>query len=128
MKTLTREKILQASDIKTEKVNVPQWEGAVNVRTMTGTERDIFEQALLDSREKNTIANIRARLCALVVVDDEGKHLFTEEDITELGKKSSAALDIIFTVAQRMNGISKGDIKELEKNSDAAQKEGSTSG
>ena len=128
MATLTKEQILQANDLKIETVDVPEWGGSVGVRTMTGTERDSFEQSIVEKKGKTNLSNIRARLCALTVVDDSGNRLFNDSDIAELGKKSAAALDRVFTVAQKMNGFGEKDIEELGKNLSKGQSEDSISG
>ena len=127
---LTKAQILKADDLPTEVVDVPEWDGQVTVRTLTGTERDSFEESITkkkgDSVEVNMV-NLRAKLCALTLVDGSGHRLFTNADVVELGKKNCAALDRIFTVAQKLNGFGKDDIKELAKNSEADPKEDSTS-
>jgi len=127
---LNREQILKANDLKTETVSVPEWGGDVLVRMMTGTARDKFEEQTFAAGRKKGKAemsfdNIRARLVAAVVVDEAGNMLFTSSDIAELGKKSAAALDRIFSVAQRLNGFTKEDIDELAKNSETDLKDDS---
>ena len=42
--------------------------------------------------------------------------MFTEKDVVKLGKKSSAALDRIFSAAQKLNRISDDDVEDLAKN------------
>lgn len=123
---LTKEQILSALDLKTETVNVPEWNGSVNIKTMTGTERDAFEQSVVEG-EKTDLSNIRARFCSVVIVDDEGKRLFSDADIVALGKKSGKALGRVFDVGQKLNGLTKEDFKELEKNSGATLPDNSTS-
>lgn len=116
---LTRDAILEANDLKTEIVSVPEWGGDVSVRSMTGQERDAFEQALVSERgpdASQNLSNIRARLVTLSAVDDNGNRLFTDADIVPLGRKSAAALDRVFTVAQRLNGIGAKDVEDLAKN------------
>jgi len=123
---LSKEQILSAKDLTTETVNVPEWGGEVTVRSMTGTERDSFEQSILEGKKTN-MTNIRAKLCARVMVDEQGNRLFTDREIDSLGGKSASALDRVFEVAQRLNGMSSKDIKELEKNSGTGQSGDSTS-
>jgi len=94
---------------------------------MTGRERDSFEQGLLLGKGKVNLENVRARLCALTVVDDTGARLFKDKDVTELGNKSAAALDRVYEVAQRLNRISGEDVEELEKNSGKIRSEDSAS-
>ena len=123
---LSKEQILNAIDLKTDVVDVPEWGGSVNVRTMTGTERDSFEQGVIQDGKTN-LANIRARFCSIVIVDDDGKQLFTDADISALGAKSGRALGRIFDVAQKLNGLTKDDFEELEKNSGKTLPDSSTS-
>ncbi|WP_303883420.1 hypothetical protein [Acetomicrobium mobile] len=126
MKLLTRDAILQAEDLPTEDIEVEEWGGAVRVRALTGAERDAFEQSIVEQRGKSTrmnLRNIRAKLVALTVVDADGKRLFSDKDAELLGKKSAAALDRVFEVAQRLSGLSSEDMEELSGNSEEGQSE-----
>lgn len=118
-KLLGREDILNAPDIETVTVKVPEWGGAVLVRGLTGEERDIYEQSLIRVRGKKRdvdMRNARARLVAMCVVDENGDRIFSDEDVAALGKKSSAALDRVFDVAQRLSGLREEDMEELAGN------------
>jgi hypothetical protein len=119
MAFLSRDEILQAQDLPTEDVPVPEWGGVCRVRGLTGAERDAFEQSIVETRGKNTrmnLRNIRAKLVALTVVDEDGNRIFSDEDAEALGKKSAAALDRIFAVAQRLSGLRPEDVEELAGN------------
>jgi hypothetical protein len=114
---LTREKILNFSDIKTTVVSVPEWGGDVMVRGMTGFQRDQYEGALYNDGNRN-FSNVRAKLVALSIVDPETKApMFTAGDIEVLGNKSAAALDRVFSVAQKLSGLTRDDVDDLSKNS-----------
>ena len=130
MALLTRDEILQVQDLPTEQVHVPEWGGDVLVRALTGAERDRFEQSIVEQRGKNTrmnLQNIRAKLVALTVVDEQGNRIFKDEDVKWLGNKSAAALDRIFEVAQRLSGLRDEDVEELAKNSESDLSDDSTS-
>jgi hypothetical protein len=117
---LNRDQILNAKDLRTEPVAVPEWGGEVAVRMLTGTERDAFEASLFvgeGQERRQDMANVRAKLIARTVVGDDGKLVFTEADIAALGEKSAAALDRVFTVAQRINGLGAKDVADLAGNS-----------
>ena len=116
---LDKKAILASDDLPREKVTVPPWDGDVFVRTLTGTERDDFEQSCVNQKSKNkdlNLKNIRARLCVLTMCDDKGTRLFDARDIDALGKKSASALDIVFSVAQRLNGLGNQDVEDLAGN------------
>jgi len=119
MALLTAEQILAASDIKTETVPVPEWGGEVNVRGLTGAQRDAFEESMFVGRgkdRKENFANLRARLIVLCAVNEQGQPIFTEKQVDALSKKSAAALDRVFEAAQRLSGLSKKDTEDLAGN------------
>jgi hypothetical protein len=116
---LTRDQILESNDIQEQIVDVPEWEGSVKVRGMTGQERDQFESEVMDNKGKSVKLNwqnIRAKLIARTVVNGDGSRLFTDQDVRLLGKKSAAALDRVFEVSQQLSGITKQDVEDLAKN------------
>lgn len=127
---LTRDSILAADDLPRKLVSVPEWGGDVFVRTMTGGERDQFEQMIMEAGGADSSGwrkCFRAKLAVLTLCDENGKSLFSFDDWETLSKKSAAALDRVFAVASRLNGISKTDVQELEKNSAAGQTGNSSS-
>ena len=128
-KFLTKAEILAQDDLKTEDVFVPEWGGAwVKVRSLNASERDHFEASTVQRNGKKVttnLENIRARLCLLCMVDENGERLFQEEDTFPLGGKSASALDRIFTVAQRLNGLRDEDVDELAANFPAGQTDAS---
>lgn len=116
MVKLTRDSILNAVDLKTEVVQVPEWGGEVLIKELSGTERDAFEGATYEMDEKKKFKNIRARLVQKCAVDEDGKLLFEVTDVETLGSKSGAALDRLYSVAARLSGMTKTDVEQLEKN------------
>lgn len=130
MALLTRDEILSADDIKTEIIEVPEWGGEVKVKALTGAQRDRFEQNSVEGKGKDTkvnLTNIRARLVAASVVDDNNKPIFQDSDVKALGAKSAAALNRVFEVAQRLSGLTEEDVKELTENLDEGQPDNSIS-
>jgi hypothetical protein len=117
---LSREQILAAADLPREEVLIPEWGGTVWVRTLSAAERDAFEAASVQARGKDrsvNLANLRARLAVLCLVDEQGQRLFTDTDAVALGQKSAKALAKVYDVAARLNGLSADDVEELAKNS-----------
>lgn len=123
MALLTREKILSAHDMKTVIVHVPEWDGDVSVRTLSAAERDNYEAGFVGQKidgenatlDKGGMINLRARLVSWTVVNEQGENIFTEEDVVELGKKNAAAVDRIFDAARKISGLTKQDVKVLQK-------------
>ena len=118
MPLLGKEAILTADDIRTKRVPIPEWGGDVMVRGLTGTERDAWEASLTVQRGKTRVANManfRARLAVLCVVDETGQRVFHDGDIDALAGKSGSALDKIYETAAKLSGISDDDVEELTK-------------
>jgi len=132
MAFLTKEQILEALDLQTEVVEVPEWGGDVLVKGLSGAERDTLESEIVTRKGKNTtvnLVNLRAKMVARSVVDPEThKRLFTDADVQALGKKSAIALQRVFDVAQRLAGMSSDDVEELTKNSESEPSDDSGSG
>lgn len=127
---LSRDAILGADDRRYEIVEVPEWGGAVKLRSLTGAERDDFEARSLVGKADNqrvNYRNMRARLIALTAVDEHDAPLFQASDVLKLGSKSAAALDRLFDVARHLSGIGDDDVQELEEGFDDAQSEPSIS-
>jgi hypothetical protein len=115
--TLSKDQILQSNDLPMELVPVPEWGGDVWVRGMKGTERDAFEASVVTFKSKgNTDLNmkdVRAKLAAYCICDENGVRLFTDKEVMALSGKSASALQRIFKVGQKLSGIGDDDIKEL---------------
>lgn len=106
---LTKDQIFEVTDLKTETVEVPEWGGSVLVRSMNGQDRDGFETSLFTTNPDGTrtadMANLRAKMVALTVVDESGNRLFEVSDVPRLALKSAVALERVFDAAQRINGV-----------------------
>ena len=124
---LTRDQILQSEDIETEEVYVRQWGGTVLVRSMSGTERGLFEKAQsvdVPSGNRNSRRRgqtnkefvgdqLRAYLVVFCVVDEEGNHLFTEQDIPAINEKSAGAIELIVEAAMRLSGLTEEEVDKI---------------
>lgn len=128
LEMLSRDRVLSQTAVIVERVDVPEWGGFVYVRVISGKTRDAFEfriasegAASKKAKKEYNPPNIRARLVSLTACDEKGQLLFSEEDIQKLGELSCAALDRVFSKASEINALSKKDVEDLTKNSDAAQ-------
>jgi len=129
--TLGRDDILKADDLPRREVSVPEWGGHVYVRTMTGAQRDALEASMVNGKggaNIDALKNLRARIAALTICDEDGNLIFDEKDIGALSAKSAAALNRVFEVSQDLNSFGDEAIEELAKNSEAARSGASGSG
>lgn len=112
---LDRETILNKSELKRQKVAVPEWGGEVIVSEMTGAGRDEWELSILSREGKQSLVNSRAKLVIATVVNENGEKLFTADDIDRVSNLSAAALDRICRIAQELNGLTTKELEEAKK-------------
>lgn len=120
---LTAKAILEADDIKIEKVSTPEWGGHVHVRTMSNEQRDAFEEACREAKAAaGLVVGFRARLARWTICDDKGELLFVDTDIVRLRTKNATAMDRTTDVAIRLNPMGDKDVEELAGKSKRARK------
>lgn len=133
---LSRDGILGAVDVQTEKVFVKEWGDDVIVRGLTGDELDAYQGSIrqfrrtLDGKGMEPVLvheGMRAKLLVRCLVDEAGERLFRDGDASELGAKNGAVIDRLYDVASRLSGLSEDEQEALEGNSDPAESAGSTS-
>lgn len=117
---LSREQIFGIKDAKVERVEVPEWGDCVHVRTLSARERDSFEASTIkvkkDGSTTRDLANLRGRLAALVICDERGVPLFSEDDAGQLGDRSVCAIERILKVARKLNGLDEEAVEEAKGN------------
>lgn len=130
MALLSRDAILGADDRQYDEVDCPEWGGSVRVRSISGAERDRYEESLIqqrgNSRQMN-MRNARAKLVALCVVDEQGNRLFSDQDVNALGRKNAKPLDRLWDACRKLSGLSDDDVEKLTEDFDDAQDDASTS-
>lgn len=121
---ITRDNIKEKVDLIIERVDIPEWNDFIFVRSITAEERDLFENSMYtgqgDDRQEN-LKNLRARLVVLAACDEAGKRIFKDSDTEWLGRKNALAVNRIFQKAQELGGFKKEDIDTLTKNSKSGQ-------
>ena len=83
---------------------------------MPGWARDEYESLIVARGGKGLPPNIRARYLAYCLVDKAGSLLFTPQEVEQLGKKSSTALDRVFDAASTLNSTNEEGMVETAKN------------
>lgn len=127
---LSKERFLSATTLPQERVHVAALGGDAIVRGMTGAERDAFEASLVIGKGKGrdvSTTNIRAKLVARCLVNEQGERLFTDADADALGLIRVDVLSPLFAIAQKLSGVSDEDIDELGKRSASASSDTSSS-
>jgi len=128
MASSLRAKALAAKDIKTETLDVPQWDCTFAIRGLTGAQRAVLiERATVkatngDGEETSRVdSKILNPLLIVASCYDpaSGEQVFQDADADALDQKSAEAIDLVTSVILRINGMTKDENKALEKNSSA---------
>lgn len=132
MALLTKEQILKADRKKSIDVPVKEWGGDVRLQEMAASDRDQWENESYVLNAEGTAAKFnpkhaRARLVVRCLVDENGKRMFSDDEVAAIGSLSASSVQRLFNAARKLNAISTEDIKELEKNSDAGPSDGDSS-
>jgi len=106
---LTAKDILAIQDLPRKEVHIPEWNGTVCVRALTGAERDHLERVILQDKTS------RAAIAVLCCVDEQGNRLFKDSDLEALSQKNGNALERIVKSALAFNAISDEGINEAGK-------------
>lgn len=123
MTVLSKDAIKQATDYKVEKVSVPEWGGDVYLKTLSGTERDAFEEGYAEQKMKN----FRARFLVLTLCDESGERMFSDDEAADLGGKSAVVLNRLFDAAWALNAFRTEDVDALGNDLASDQSGGSIS-
>lgn len=111
MAVLSKGAILAADDVKLKTVEVPEWGGSVCIRVISGADRDKFEQSYSDK----DMGMFRVRFLAASICDENGARLFSDDEIEELGRKSSVVINRLFGIAFSHNAFTAEAVEELGK-------------
>lgn len=130
-----------AKRLNREPVDVPEWADDLGgeqllLQELSGADRDRYEASRMtvsfdakgNADRKLNLANIRARLVVLSLVDADGKRVLSDADAAWLGQASGLVLDRLFEVASRLSGIGRDAEEDAEKNSEKASGGGSSAG
>ena len=121
---LSKKASLAVKDTKLKgPVPVPEWGGDVFYRTISGAERDQFEDAYAEQKMRA----FRVRFLVLALADENGDRLFADGDVEQLGSKSSLVINRLFEDAWQHNAFTQEAVDALGEGSPTAPSEGSTS-
>lgn len=112
---LTLEDILNTDDLPTKTVDVPEWNGHVKVKAITGRQRDtIISQFMTGSggMDFTRFPDFRLMLISYSLVKANGERIANPENIQQimdsLGEKSSAALERVWNDCLTLAGMGAG--------------------
>ena len=119
MALLTKGQLLERRELPVEEVEVPEWQGSVRVRGLTGGEADAFMTSLLKRDGRSQFMDREhycARLVARCLVDANGERLLTDAEAYVLSEQSAIPIQRLAAVAERLSGLQVGQVESAAKN------------
>lgn len=112
-----RDKILSTDDSYYEDHYVDRWDVTVRVSTITGKQRSILYQKAQDKKGELDWPTFQGLLLAQCLREPEtNERVFEDGDADKLMDKNSVAIGPLINVAMRVNGLTKEDFGDAEKN------------
>lgn len=115
-KTLGRDSILNAADIKYDDVDTPEWGGVTRVRMLTAADRSAFEYWCYKNMNTEQVIELHPRVCIACIVDEDGNRIFQDDDLGVLMQKNGTVLRRVAEAAMKLNKLSADDEEEAVKN------------
>lgn len=117
---LTLSEILAVEDRKPEPLPVPEWGGEVFIKTMSGIDRDAYENRLIKCMKKGELVENRGLKMALLrktLCDEAGELLIaSDKDAKAFEGKSSQVIQRLFEASQDANGLGEDSAEQAAKN------------
>lgn len=131
MALLNRNQILEAKDIKTKDIEVPEWGGTIRIKQLSAKEYNDITMSMVNIRKmaakqisrknpddvedainETAVKNQKILLIVKSVVDENMKPLFTEADMELLYQKNTNVVDKIIAEIEEFNSVSTEDAKK----------------
>lgn len=119
---VTRDGILATKKDAGKIHEVEAFGGTIYFKEFVPASRDAFEASLVVGKGKTarvSTVNIRSKMFCRCVCDKDGKLLFSDADVGEVGQLPGPEVEKVYQAMQEVNSISDEDIEELAGNSGA---------
>lgn len=106
---MNKKAIFKKGSPKVEPVEVSGFKEPFLVRGLSARQRVAMFSDLFEGGNIKEGRFFPAELLARCVVDEDGKRIFEDEDVTEIGDMSEDFIMPLFEAAQRLNGLGAED-------------------
>lgn len=109
---LSRDSILKANDRKYGEIDVPEWGGALSIRSLSGADRDKLGKHL----KQHGSIGFSTLVVLLGAATEDGKRLFKDDDYEGLNARCPKVMDRVAETILKLNGLDEDAAEEMEKN------------
>lgn len=123
-----REKALGKHLLKSEVIEVPEWEAQVEIRELSAAARDDWRQkAHIGEKDSNPLTAQIELIIGNTYEPGTGMKVFERTDRDGLMEMPAGLIDRVSMAILRLSGLTADAVEAAEKNSVATQNDGSTS-
>lgn len=112
MAFLSKEDILKVDDMRYHCITIPEWGGDIRLKTMSLADQLAYEEVRKDSKTEDIIIQLVKTSC----VDENGKQLFSDEEVKQLNIKSAEVICRIFQKCLDINAVESEKVEKQAKN------------
>ena len=118
---MTGKDILACDDRTYETVEIPEWNCALRVGTLSIRDRLQIEIAARPNSDSDSEAELQALIVGKSLYNGDGQRVFADADIEELANKSAVVLKRVVDVALRLNRMRAVDVETAQADFTAAR-------
>lgn len=122
MTIASREALLKLCERRYSTIDIPERDISIRIQSLSEAEKSQYETCLIAKNGRGImrerLQDATRRLIALCVVDEEGKRIFSDSDLSAIANLDSYISSRIYDACQEHCGFNKGDIDETVKNSE----------
>ena len=120
MNLTTKEQFFKRAQRRYTTVNIAETGDNFRVQSLTEKEKSDYEATMMSKAgaiSRDRLQDAYRRLFVLVVVDEAGNRMFSDDDLAALENVDSLVVARVFQVAHAFCGFEKNDIEDIIKNS-----------
>lgn len=136
-KFLTREAFLKNEKVKPKvhEIFIEALDQYVYMKEMSASDQDSYELSIIDLvdqpdgsvKAKRNLDSNKAKYLVRVLCDEKGKRMFKDTEFHFIGEMSIPVIRELHTKALELNRATEKEIEDMEKNSEAGEKDASNS-
>lgn len=115
MALLTKDEIFEADDLQYIEMEIPEWGGSVRIGVLSGYDRERFEKEWTEDKVLDEF-QARVNYLAACLIDENGKPMFTRDELHKLNKKNWLILERIIKRSMQLSAIGNKSVEALAKN------------
>lgn len=110
--------LLTADEIRSKKrgfkrVEIPEWGGEVICWEMSAVIHELYAKRHEEIKSQGGYESYRAEIVTVCLGDENGKPLFSLEQIVDLQEQSTDVIQKLYDICAELNGLGEKEVKKI---------------